>query len=834
MLLRDLSDHAGLAPKPITARSADPLACGAIIVELFGLAQSPNKIIAAVVDDIQWVDPASLLALAFALRRLNGDQVLALLIGQDEIDPGTPLGRIIDGPRGRRMRIGGLSRAAVRDMASRLGSHLLSASNAGVLQAHTGGNPLYLRALLAELPPAGIIDGHPLPAPHAFATSVLASLARSPESSRRMVAAAAVLGMQARLADAAQLAAVARPLEAAAAAPRHLIALDESALGQMLRFTHPLNRSAVYHDLPAAERARLHGLAAEVTGGRPALWHRIRASSLPDPALAADLIRVSAVATERGQFETAAEDLMGAVQVHPDPAARERLILDAADLRLWASNPAGAAALLDLVPDPAGSRWHYVHGRLITENGRPEEGQTDLQTAWERIGPADDDLRGPVASWLALLSVFRGHGDEGARWAAQALGTLSPSHPLLNISRGYLAMALWIAGHGEQAMSSLSGLPADPAGVAEQDAPQLASRGQLRLWSDDAAGARADCAQVESLGRRQGLPHYTLVAIGYLAEAEYRLGAWDDAIVHGDLAVSLVEDTDQVWFRPFTHSIASLVWAARGVWPVAETHVAAASRAAQALGTAPSCGYAADAAVQLAFARQDWQAVIAAAAPLGKLDPENGIFAPGVLRWREPYAEALVAVGREAEARGEIQEALELAQDRGRQSALARLARPQAALALAAGDHRQAQEALEEGIRHATASCGPFDQALLHDAAGRLLRRRGERRRAASHLQAAFDRYQQLQATPFLDRCGDELAACGLHPARRIPGPTELTPREHAVVHLAARGLTNRQIAAELVISVKTVEYHLGRVFTKLGVTTRTQLAVRLMEGRQP
>ena len=89
---------------------------------------------------------------------------------------------------------------------------------------------------------------------------------------------------------------------------------------------------------------------------------------------------------------------------------------------------------------------------------------------------------------------------------------------------------------------------------------------------------------------------------------------------------------------------------------------------------------------------------------------------------------------------------------------------------------------------------------------------------------------RRLQAVPFLDRCGDELTACGLHPARRILGATPLSPREQSVVRLVARGLTNRQIAAELVISVKTVEVHLGHIFAKLEVSTRTQLAAKLME----
>jgi ATP/maltotriose-dependent transcriptional regulator MalT len=211
---------------------------------------------------------------------------------------------------------------------------------------------------------------------------------------------------------------------------------------------------------------------------------------------------------------------------------------------------------------------------------------------------------------------------------------------------------------------------------------------------------------------------------------------------------------------------------------------------------------------------------------------QDGIFEPGVLRWRELYQEGLIAVGQLAEARRDIEESLDLAHDRERRSALARLSRPQAALALVDGNADRARVALEEGIEHAEAVCGPFDHALLLEALGRLLRRQGKRGQAASRLQAAIDRYGRLRAAPFLGRCGDELAACGLRPAPRVPGPMRLSPREQAVVRLTVRGLTNRQIASELVISIKTVECHLASVFAKLGVSTRTQLAAKVTGAR--
>jgi DNA-binding NarL/FixJ family response regulator len=832
-LLRTIAVRGGWPAGPASsAASLHPLACGMALLHQLGLAQRGNGVVTLIVDNLEWVDPASLVALAFALRRLSADRILVILIGREETPPDTALGQLIAGPHGQCMPVTGLDTAAVRELAARLGSRVLSVAQADIMRAHTDGNPLYLRSLLAELPPGGTIDAHWLPAPEAFATVALAPLARSPEPARRLVAAAAVLGMEARLTDAARLALVPSPAEAASAVPGNLLELVNGPLGWVLRFTHPLNRAAVYHDLPLSERARLHALAAGNTVGRVALRHRVHATFHPDPALAADLMTAAAGETAHGQLQTAAEDLVAAARVHPDAQARHRLILDAANLRLWASDPSGAAALLATALDASGSRWHYVHGHLAAVTGRLGEARSELEAAWAHIGPADDDLRGPMACLLAQLAILHSRGSAGAGWAARAVDALPPGHPLLSLSSACLAVARWLGGEGTEAMAGLAALPANPAAVTLDDAAQLAVRGQLCMWGDDLAGSRADSARALQLSREIGVPLYALTAAGYLTEAEYRLGEWGDAVVHGDLAVSLAEDCGQLWFGAFTHGIAALVWAARGGWQVAEAHVAAAAAVAHQLGNEASLGYAANAAAHLAFARQDWPDVVAAGTPLYGLGNRSGIFEPGVLRWRELYQEGLIAVGQLNEARRDVAESLELACDRGRRSALARLSRPRAALALADGNPDRARSALEEGIEHAEAVCGPFDQALLLDALGRLLRRQGERRQAASRLQAAIDRYGRLRAVPFLSRCGDELAACGLHPAPRVPGPMRLSPREQAVVRLAVRGLTNRQIAAELVISVKTVECHLANVFAKLGVSTRTQLAAKVAAAR--
>ena len=830
-LLRTLAARAGHEGAPTAPESTNPLARGAALLDYLALPSRDHAAMAVVIDELDWVDQASTVAFAYAFRRLNSERILAILIGRADLLPGSPLGRIVDGTRGRRLQVAGLGLAAVREVAVGLMCRPVSTADARSLQAHTGGNPLYLQTLLAELPAHGPIDAGRLPAPRTFAEAALAPLARSAEDSRRLVRAAAVFGVEARLADAAWVARVDRPVEAAEAAPASLVRLTEEASGWTLRFTHPLNRAAVYHDLPASERARLHGLAATRTAGRPALWHRVRAAIQPDPALAADLVLAAADEAAAGKFDTAADDLAAAAGVHADAAARQRLLLDAADHRLWAGDPGGAEALLGRCDGDHGARWRYVRGHLAAVAGSFPEGRAELEAAWNRLGPEDHDLRGPIASLLAQVCVRCFGGAASAEWATRALEELPPGHSLASITRGYLALALWISGRPREAMATLAALPADPPSVSPGDAALLSIRGLLRVWGDDLAGGRADCAQAISLGKAFGELDYV-----YLGEGEYRAGDWDAVVEHSELAVRLAEDTDQPWFGAFAHSLAALVPAARGQWQEAEKHAAEAAAYAARLGDMAGRTFAATAAIHVAFAREDWPGIVAAATPLFGLTYKDGAFEPGCSPWRERYQEALVAVGRHDDAGRDLSEWLELATARGRRSVLARLARPRASLAHAQGDADLAGRLLADGVEHAMAACGLFDQALLHDAMGRLLRRQGERRRASDHLEEALSRYGQLGAAPFHERCAIELSACGLHPVRRGAGLAampHLTARERTVAGLAVRGMTNREIAAELVISVKTVEHHLGTVFVKLGVSNRTQLAAHV-GGRMP
>ena len=125
----------------------------------------------------------------------------------------------------------------------------------------------------------------------------------------------------------------------------------------------------------------------------------------------------------------------------------------------------------------------------------------------------------------------------------------------------------------------------------------------------------------------------------------------------------------------------------------------------------------------------------------------------------------------------------------------------------------------------------PFQRALLELAYGQVLRRAGQRRAAAHQLQAARDRLAGLQARPYLERCERELAACGLAPAKRSDfDPSRLTAQESAVARLVALGMGNRQVASELFVSIKTVQFHLTHIYAKLGISTRAELAAQFRD----
>jgi DNA-binding CsgD family transcriptional regulator len=204
---------------------------------------------------------------------------------------------------------------------------------------------------------------------------------------------------------------------------------------------------------------------------------------------------------------------------------------------------------------------------------------------------------------------------------------------------------------------------------------------------------------------------------------------------------------------------------------------------------------------------------------------------PGVHSWRELLGAALVTLGRPEQAAEHAAALDRQAQQLGLPSARARSLRLRGLAEAAEGQHVAAIGSLERALAEFGPLTQPLDQAIAEADLGGCLRRAGRRRAAAGRFRNAEAALIQLGAAPYLVRIRQELAACGLQPARgKAEDGERLTPAELAVARLVSHGKSNREVASELVLSAKTVEHHLGRIYQKLGIGSRTQLALRLAE----
>lgn len=832
---------AGVAPELLTVagsggqppQAADPFVVGAALVQLLGEVQGSGPV-AVIVDDASWADPQSLQALTFALRRLQADRVLAVLTLRQEERSRLPQGLLRHGEeRGVLMRLEGLSTGEVSQLGAALTGTALPHPAAERLREHTAGSPLHLRALFAELPIEELCRTRGrLPAPRSLGPLVVSAMAGCPEPARRLLAAAAVLGLRSSLTAAAAIAELEAPLQALEDAARtELVEARPTHEGWIIVFRHPLIQAAIYDDIGPATRSRLHARAAAVAAEPEALAHRVAAADAPDPALVVLLTAQAQKELQGGTPGRAADRLLAAAQLTPPGPPRDDLIAQAVDLLLQAGEVAEAAQYTEqLAAMPGTSQRRLVHARVAWLSGRHDEAELLARAVWER--GRDPVTRAAAAGIVAQLRILRDDGGEAARWAERALRRQQLPPTVSSNLRAVRATGLALTGDSGAGFGLLADLPAAASAVRPERHDELLARGMLRLWTDDLHGSRADLHQCATGGPQAGPHLYGLVGLGYLVEAEYRLGAWDEAVLHADQAVSLVSDMDQTWLLAFVHSVSVLVLAGRGMWVEAENHLTSAVDAGSALGDDASTVYAANAAVHLADCRGDPAAVVAAGESLARTPVRGGVHEPGVFSWAGRYAGGLVALGRFEEAEAVLGRLWETAEQRGRRSAMAAsaLARAELAGARRASDEARSafRAALDLGAGHASV----LDQARAQLAYGRFLRRAGERRAAGHQLRAAHKTFAGLAAKPFLDRSDIELQACGLavdRPAGRVAA--RLTPQEQAVTRLVCAGRSNREVAAELVISVKTVGYHLGNAYTKLGVRSRTQLAGVLRQG---
>ena len=819
-----------LDPGASSDPGTDPMAVGVRLLDLFDRLQTVDQVVVLAIDDLQWVDRPSSRALLFALRRLRADKVLAVVATRPTgtADPGWA--RFAGGDaRVTRLRLGGLSSDDLTEMAGALGLGVLSARGASRLAAHTDGNALYSRALLDEIGVAGLSapgDGG-LPAPRELSAVILGRVAATSPDTQGFLAAASVLGQHAPVSMIMSVAGLFDAHGEMDAAIGAGLLRDGASLGQ-LAFAHPLYRAAIYADVSPTTRRGLHARAADLVAGQARLAHRVAASLGPDEALAGEL-EASALSTAAlGEAAASAWALEQAAALSPAAWDRERRLLDAAVILLNAADASAATRVLASC-QASSARRDALTGLLGVYTGSPGA-ENRLLAAWQAHDPqTEGEIGARAATSLTNWMVITGRPDEALIWADRAVDGTIVDSPLWALARTAQAYGLAAAGRSSDGLAVLGFLPVSGNEVPMAETDALIMRGMLKLYVDNLPGAIADLG-VAAARMRSGLPAtYPVTCLAHLSDAYFRRGDWDAAATQAEVATSIAHDGDRPLDLARAHGRAAQILACRGQWPAAQMHLSAARAAAERFPMLSAVAAAAMAGASVASARGDLDGILQATEPVRATGLVAVGGAPGIFNWRAIEADALIGLGRLDDAQTALDEFEAAISPTGLASVELMLARGRGNLAVAIGRTTEAEVAFARAHQIAADVPMPFERALLHLDNGRRLRAFDDRPAAIAELEKAHHLFSQLGADPYVQACATELAALQVTAAPDSPAALlGLSRAEMAVARLAATGMTNREIATKLYVSVKTVEYHLRNSYIKLNITSRRALTALL------
>ncbi len=817
------------------ASGDDRFAAYVAVVGLIAEAARPGPLL-VLVDDAHWLDTASAEALRFLARRVADDPVALLVAAR----VGERVG--FAAPHVPELGLTGLgAEAAAELLQARSGARVADAVARQLWEA-TAGNPLALGELARRLTPAALAGREPLDDPLPVGRDVEAlfrsELAVLPERARRAVVVAAT-GTAARLPELlAALAALGldeRDLELAEDAG--VLRLRDAALA----FRHPLMRTAAYHGASRAERRAAHRALGEALAGHApdeSARHLAAATSGHDEALADRLHALAEHSRARGAPVAAARLFTDAARLTPPGRTRGLRQLEASRDLGVAGRYEQALALLDDAARTTGDdprmRADVAHVRARTAfmYTAPQPMLDLLVREADRVAPLD-----PVrAAAMRIDANFMAHALARPR---EALRLAELAYPDAQRAGGavapaaacVLASALVLAGRRPEALPLLR---AAGSAVDAPDAlvmPMLAaSLGHFHLWAGEPLTGRTLLLRVVDHARSAGAVAALPYALACLSDVQLRLGDWLTAFAVATESVALADELGQR--SELANSLVRLaaVEAGRGREDACRAHLRRAYELAGQLGidSMYTLGGAALGLLELGLGRLP--EAIAALEETGRRARSDGLREPAVAPWAQELAEAYVRAGERAAAERVVAELDELARASDSPSALAGVARCRGLLA--GEDDFEGQ--LLDALRRHDALGAPFERARTELCLGERLRRAGRRIDARERFRAALATVEHLGAAPWAERAARELAATGERVGpRRTRDRDALTGQELQVALAVAEGRTNRELAALLFVSPKTVEAHLSRIYRKLGIRSRAELTRVVLTERR-
>jgi len=806
--------------------STSPFRAGLELLEQVSAVQETGPV-SVVIEDMHWADAASRQALLTTARRLGDDRVIMFVTTRPDAEDGDGWHRFsLDPERCRRIMLRALSAGEVAEMARRRGMSL-ALRDAQRLHSHTSGHPLYVQMLLDELTAEQLTnpDGE-LPVPRSLASATIARLAGLPAESLDLAYAIAVANQRIPLARAAAIAGLengAAPLESLL--KTGFISWSPSERQTPVQFSHPLYRAALYEDLAPTVRQQLHRRAADVLGSNAALAHRVAAADGVDNALARELVTASRAETAKRSDDQAATYLLWASSLESDPQLAEDNLLQAAYVLVTGWRTARAKALRPRViacpPNPLRS---LVLGLLAKDEGDGVAAERWFADAIAITGGHDPDgkVLPRALVELAVLLSLQGRGADAVKLADRAIG-LHPGDADTE-QMAWVAVAIGEAMlHGGDGTAGLRRLvhrlPQPPHEVDVRDTYLLIVRGMLGYYAGQVASPAADLRTAITLARTGPrtvqLPRVHL----HLAQILLNLGEWDEAVTQCRAGLSLLSDERQMWVETQARCVLASLLAYRGKWGEASEQLQAARQSNDLAAILESSAMVRYAEAAVARAHGDSGGIVKALLPLTR---DQILLTP--LTWWPSLIIAYLDEG-DVDAAANSLEGLQQAAGRYSLDMRARLAGLRAQIEAASGRPDQADAAFRESLALLADSDPLLDRAQIMHAYGRLLQRAGGRRAAVEQLRGAHEMLARCGAEPFRIKVEADLTASGIHLGSPNDRPwLHLTDREGDVATLVTKGLTNREIAAELYVSSKAVEYHLGNIYAKLGVRSRREL----------
>ncbi len=839
-LCGDLEDGAGALPEPqqdalgvaFGLRSGPPpnrFLIGLATLNLLAEAAEESPVL-CLVDDAQWLDEASAQVLAFVARRVGAERLALVLALRDPIKGDSPFAGLPE------LRLDGLGDTDSRALLAASVHVPMDDMVRERLLAEARGNPLALLELPRSAGPTRLAGGFELP-------DVLGVPRRIEEVYERrsgslppdtqwllLLAAAEPTGEAEMLWRAASALGITRE----AAAPAEAAGLVE--IGTLVRFRHPLVRSAVYRAATPPERRRAHGALAAATDPdtKPdrRAWHRGQAVSGPEEEVAAELERSAGRARARGGSAAAGAFLQRAFELTPDPARRSRRALEAAHLKHEAGAPGAALELLTVAlggPLEAGqrARSQVLRARVDFQLTRSDDVAGMLLDAAGALAPLDPALSRETYLHAFDAALVIGGSDQSRSYSVRQVADAALAAPAPTGPPG--PVDLLLAGLVETyTQGDVSGAPGlrraleafraqEPAGPDPDGRPVLdtswlwlASRVAVRLYDDESVLVLTD--RHVRLAREAGALSALPLALRARAVALVLTGDFGHAAGLAEESTAITRATGAVSTR-----YAQLVLSA---WSGSEAETAelyaATVRQSHLPANSAEITIAQYALAVLNNALGGYPAAQAAAARASaSSEMTNGNLALPEL------VEAAVRAGDTERAAAALEELDVRARASGTPWGLGLAARSRALTRTGTAAEDQYREAIERlgNCRIAT------HLARTHLIYGEWLRREGRRQDARDQLRTAHHMLSGMGADAFAARAARELRATGEHPRSRSPQPTDaLTSQEMHIARLVAAGATSREVGAQLFLSPRTIETHLRNMFRKLGITSRRQL----------